>query len=210
MTDKPIALIVDDDREWLSMLEDVLGKSHRVVKAKTLSEADSLIANKEMKIRIGLVDIKLDDEIENEESGLSVMFKLNEAGIPCIGVTSNSGNGIVVRDAFVQAQAKDVWFKDEKFVDLNQKIKNIEILADIQKSSEKELVTYVKVLLVIPITIALLLLIISMLWQNNSTLIIRSVFSFTIVTYLFLALFYKRITGKEFTELFSNIFGKKK
>lgn len=215
MLNKPIALIVDDDREWLSILEDILGSNYQVEKAKSVSEVDKIIRSNGTNIKIALVDIRLEGEVIDKESGLSAMFSLSEAGIPCIAVTNSDNNGIAIRDAFVSGKAKDVWFKNEKNVDLREKIKKIltthqNTISDYQLNSlSRGYLIFVGSLLIIPIVISILFAAISFLLPNNYLVIIGVTITLIIIIYLLIALFYNKITGEEFTELIKFIFTKK-
>lgn len=214
MAGKPIALVVDDDREWLTILEEVLGSRYQVIKAKNPSEADKIIGRE--KIEIALVDIRLDEEKVNQETGLSVMFNLNEAGIPSIGVTSNS-YGNAVRDAFVKGRAKDVWFKDEQIVDLNEKIKKLETMIKNDENSASpssnavaNLLSFTGSLLLVPVVISILFIMIAILLPNNYLAVIGASTGLVVVVYLIIALFYKKITGRQFTQLLVSLMKKKK
>jgi len=213
MTGKPIALVVDDDREWLTILEEILGSRYQVLKAKNPSEVDKIIGKE--KIEIALVDIRLDNEKVNRETGLSVMFNLNEAGIPSIGVTSNS-YGNAVRDAFVKGRAKDVWFKDEQIVDLNEKIKKLETMIINDKNSTSQssaattgLLSFIGSLLLVPVVISILFIMIAILLPNNYLAVLGASTGLVIVVYLVIALFYKKITGRQFTQLLRSLMKRK-
>jgi len=125
MPEKPTALVVDDDDEWLSILEETLMPGFQVVKAKTPKGVIKILENKDLKLEIALVDIRLNEENSEDKTGLDVMFILNEQGVPCIGATVYN-DGKSIRDALITGGAKDVWFKSqEELVILRHKIKSV-------------------------------------------------------------------------------------
>jgi CheY-like chemotaxis protein len=207
MPEQPVALVVDDDKEWLDILEDILESDYRVVKAKTLPEFNKIIANKQLKIEIALVDIKLDEGKEGDASGLLVMFSLNKIGIPCIAAT-NIDHGEAIRAALLTGRAKDVWFKSERTVVLKDKVTNIEKrLADERKDAikaihfNKEFLRLVFGLLLIPIVILAGLVATVRFLPNNYPLVIGIAIGLILAIFGLLALFYNKITGEQFIEL---------
>ncbi|MCC6299095.1 MAG: response regulator [Anaerolineales bacterium] len=207
MQDKPIALIVDDNDKWLATLEETLETDYRVIKARTLSEVTKIIDNKTLKIQIAVVDIRLNDKKDNDESGLSVLFSLNKIGIPCIATTAYD-NGDVVRTALMVGRAKDVWFKDEKNVLLKEKVANIEKRLYEERADaintihfKAEFLRLVWGLLLIPFAVLGLFSAISFFLPSNFLLIVGSAIGLIIVIYGLLALFYNKITGEQFIYL---------
>jgi CheY-like chemotaxis protein len=207
MPEQPVALVVDDDKEWLDILEDILESDYRVVKAKTLPEFNKIIANKQLKIEIALVDIKLDEGKVGDDSGLLVMFSLNKIGIPCIAATSID-HGEAIRAALLTGRAKDVWFKSERTVVLKDKVTNIEKrLADERKDAikaihfNKEFLRLVFGLLLIPIVILAGLVATVRFLPNNYPLVIGIAIGLILAIFGLLALFYNKITGEQFIEL---------
>ena len=125
MPEKPIALVVDDDEEWLSILEEALMPGFQVLKAKTIKDVIKLLENNDLRLEIALIDMMLNEDTEGDNTGLEVMFILNGQGIPCIGATAYT-DGKSTRDALILGGAKDVWFKSqEKLIILRDKIKSV-------------------------------------------------------------------------------------
>lgn len=207
MSEKPIALVVDDDKEWQSILEEILQPDYQVVKAKTLSEVNKVIDNKELFLKVALVDIRLDEEKKNDDSGLSAMFNLNRSGVPCIA-TTNYDHGDAIRAAILIGHAKDVWFKSERQVVLKEKIEDIEKRVEEERKNAIETINFdnefwklVLALLLIPLTILVVMLLVFYFVPNNYFLIVGSATGLIIAIYGFLALFYNKITGDQLLNL---------
>jgi len=207
MPEKPTALVVDDDNEWLSILEEILQPEYQVIKTKTLSEVNKVIDNKELRPKVALVDIRLNDEIKNDDSGLSVMFNLNKIGVPCIA-TTNYDHGDAIRAALLIGRAKDVWFKTERQILLKEKIENIEKRVAEERKNAIETINFngefwklVLALLLIPITILAVLLLVVYFAPGNYLIILSVAVGLIIVIYGFLALFYNKITGEQLLDL---------
>lgn len=210
-TNKPIALIVDDDRDWLNTIEEGIESEYQVVKARSLAEINKVTDNKDLKITIALVDIRLDDSKINDDSGLVAMFNLNKIGIPCIA-TTNYDDGDSVRAALIIGRAKDVWFKSERFVILKEKLDNIESRV---KEERKEAVNTInfneefwkltRSLLLITFIILASMVVVAHLVPDNFILVTATAIIFTIIIYSLLALFYNKITGEQFTQLIKYI-----
>jgi len=82
-------LIVDDDKEYLSSLGNVLKADFEVVKAVSLSEAkDALSAG----VKVALVDIRLDEKDESNRDGLRFLewLKMNRADVPVVIMSAYS------------------------------------------------------------------------------------------------------------------------
>ena len=122
MPGKPIALVVEDEDEWVEILQEALGYSFNILKAKSIPEVHRILGSNKGSIEIALVDILIDVQTKTKVSGLDVMFILNREGVPCIAVTSYD-DGKTIRDALVVGGAKDVWFKNhDKLINLREKI----------------------------------------------------------------------------------------
>jgi len=215
MAAKPIALIVDDDEEWLATLKDGLGSDYQVLKARSLADVNQVIDNNELKIDIALVDIRLNEAKPNDDSGLTVMFGLNKIGIPCIATTSND-NGDAVRAALMIGRAKDVWFKSERLVILKEKVENIgnrvkeerkEAMNTIDFNTEfwnlaKSLIFVAAIIVAVMVGVALLL-------PANFPAVAATAIVLIVIIFTLLALFYNKITGEQFTELIKSILSKK-
>ena len=207
MPEQPIALVVDDDKEWLDILEDILESDYKVLKAKTFPEVNKIIANKDWKIEIALVDIKLDEGKPGDDSGLLVMFSLNKKGIPCIAATSID-HGEAIRAALLTGRAKDVWFKSERTVVLKDKVANIEKrLGEERKDAiktinfNKEFLRLVLALLLIPFVVLTLLVATVFFLPNNYLIVIGIAIGLILAIFGLLALFYNKITGEQFIQL---------
>jgi CheY-like chemotaxis protein len=207
MIEKPFALIVDDDDKWLLLLEQVLEADYQVLKAKSHSEVNKIIQNKGLQLKVALVDIRLDDDKDNDDSGLQVMFSLNKIGVPCIATTSYN-NGDAIRAALLIGRAKDVWFKNERKIVLQNKIENIEKRVEEERKNAIETINFDKefwklmlALLLIPFTILILMLFVFYFVPNNYILIVGSATGLIIAIYGFLALFYNKITGDQLINL---------
>jgi response regulator RpfG family c-di-GMP phosphodiesterase len=207
MPEQPIALVVDDDKEWLDILEDILESDYKVLKAKTFPEVNKIIANKDWKIEIALVDIKLDEAKPGDDSGLLVMFSLNKKGIPCIAATSID-HGEAIRAALLTGRAKDVWFKSERTVVLKDKVANIEKrLGEERKDAiktinfNKEFLRLVFALLLIPFVVLTLLVATVFFLPNNYLIVIGIAIGLILAIFGLLALFYNKITGEQFIQL---------
>jgi response regulator RpfG family c-di-GMP phosphodiesterase len=207
MPEQPIALVVDDDKEWLDILEDILESDYKVLKAKTFPEVNKIIANKDWKIEIALVDIKLDEAKPGDDSGLLVMFSLNKKGIPCIAAT-NIDHGEAIRAALLTGRAKDVWFKSERTVVLKDKVANIEKrLGEERKDAiktinfNKEFLRLVFALLLIPFVVLTLLVATVFFLPNNYLIVIGIAIGLILAIFGLLALFYNKITGEQFIQL---------
>ena len=206
MPEQPIALVVDDDKEWLDILEDILESDYKVLKAKTFPEVNKIIANKDWKIEIALVDIKLDEAKPGDDSGLLVMFSLNKKGIPCIAATSID-HGEAIRAALLTGRAKDVWFKSERTVVLKDKVANIEKrLGEERKDAiktinfNKEFLRLVFALLLIPFVVLTLLVATVFFLPNNYLIVIGIAIGLILAIFGLLALFYNKITGEQFIQ----------
>lgn len=121
---KPTALVVDDDDQWLSILEEALLPGFQVLKAKTVKDVLQILEDKDTRLEIALVDIRLNEEKTHDRTGLDVMFILKEQGIPCIGATADT-DGKSTRYALMTGGARDIWFKEETLVDLRNKIRSV-------------------------------------------------------------------------------------
>lgn len=207
MPEKPIALIVDDDKDWLETMEDGLSSDFQILKAKTLSEVNKVIDNKGIKIEIALVDIKLDETKINDDSGLSAMFSLNKTGIPCIATTS-SNNGDAVRAALMTGRAKDVWFKSERLVVLKEKVENIGNRLNEERKEAVETIGFTneftklsKNLLSVTFVVLSLIVGTAYLFPNNFIAVTSVAVGLIILIFSTLALFYNKITGEQFVQL---------
>lgn len=125
MAGKPVALIFEDEDEWVGILREVLGKDFTIEKAKSLEEVHEILARNPGTIEIALVDIFINIPTKAKISGLDAMIILNKEGIPCIAATFFEEDGKKVRDALVVGEAKDVWFKSEDLFQLRKKINHV-------------------------------------------------------------------------------------
>ncbi|MBE0680526.1 MAG: hypothetical protein IH589_01320 [Anaerolineales bacterium] len=121
MAGKSVALIFEDEDDWVDILQEALGMSFAIEKAKSLEKVHSILDSNKGVIEIALVDININTPTMAKISGLDVMVILNREGIPCIAATSHD-DGITIRDALVVGKAEDVWFKQDKLVSLREKI----------------------------------------------------------------------------------------
>ena len=80
-------LIVDDQRMYLKSLELVLKKKYNVVLAETYDDAIKKIDDK---INIALIDIRLDEEDDNNYDGLKILewIKMNKPEISTFMMSS--------------------------------------------------------------------------------------------------------------------------
>ena len=208
MPDKPTALVVDDDNEWLLILEEILQPDFQVRKARTLKDVNKILENKQLQLKIALVDIRLNGENKKDKSGLDVIYNLRKARVPCIATTSYD-NGDVVRAALLIGHANDVWFKSEKTVVLKEKIDYMNRRLKEDRKDAIETINFNKefwkLILFIPLGILAVLGILAERLQENYALVIGSAVGLIIVVYGFLALFYNKITGSQLVELLKNI-----
>ena len=125
MAGQPIALIVEDEDEWVEILKEALGPRFDIIVAKSIPEVRKILKKNKGNIEVALVDILLQEHLLKKESGLDAMYILNKEGIPCIATTAHD-NGEIIRDALVIGGAKDVWFKThDKLLTLREKIDSI-------------------------------------------------------------------------------------
>lgn len=216
MSQKPIMLIVEDDQRWLNSLEESLEVDHQIRKARTLTEVTSIIDNKDIKIEIALVDIRLNNKIDNDDSGLAVMFSLNKIGVPCIAITAYE-NGNAIRAALLIGRAKDIWFKNESLVILKEKVANI---SNRIKDEQKEAVSTINfnkefwrfginLLLIVLVTLGAIVGMAKLI-PNNFIAVVTAAIVLIITIFITLALFYNKITGEQFTQLIKSILDKGK
>lgn len=117
MEHKPTILVVEDTLIWQELFgEPLLFKGYRVQTARSLAEAQQILARQSFDMAI--VDIRLSETDTENMDGLLVMKAIRDAGDPTsIAVVSGYSTVKITRDAFKKYQVMDVIEKD-KFDDL--------------------------------------------------------------------------------------------
>ncbi len=204
MSEKPIALVVDDDNDWLDILEKALQPDFRVRRAKTLTDVINILESKDIKIEIALVDIRLNEEKKGDKTGLDVIFSLRKAKIPCIATTSYN-NGDIVRTAWLVGRANDMWFKSEDTVLLKERIEKVKTRIEEDRKSAIEAINFNgefwKLILLIPFAVVAFFGLMVRLLHDDYFIIIGSAVGLITIEYGFLALFYNKITGEQLIDL---------
>jgi CheY-like chemotaxis protein len=207
MAKKEVALIVDNDQDYLNVLNEVLVPTYLVKNAKSIKDATKII-EEQPKIKIALVDINLKDE--TDKLGLSLLHSLKTKNIPTIAITAVL-DVRTVRDAFVHGGVKYFWFKQlDGKVELQDAIKVIvdEPRIPIREKSnvQSAFLQFTLALVGLPIIVFLLLAMIAMVVPQDLIMkIILAGFAQIVLLIITLALFMKRITGKQFTTVIKEL-----
>ena len=207
-TKKPFALIVEDENDWIGIYEDVLGPDFRLEKAKTANEANLILDNHRKKFAFAIVDLRLLGDLNDKElSGLQVLNHLKNANIPAIAA-SISKDPETIRRAFVYGKVRDYWFKKGADIVALQEIVN-----NIQKSSNEidQAIPLPYFLIFIAFPLSIFIFIVVSIWlvpQEMAKFAVQAGLLFSGFQIVALALFAKRITGRQFVEILTKMFKK--
>lgn len=125
----PLILVVDDDRQWASIMQEALSGLYTVEVVHSQDAANRYIRDHHQKIAAAVVDICLEGmSISDNQRGLEILHLLAEYGIPSIATSAYActPEAKVVLDALATARAQWFWFKAHaNAVDLQDKVQEI-------------------------------------------------------------------------------------
>jgi CheY-like chemotaxis protein len=207
-TKKTYALIVEDENDWLVIFEEILSPDFNLEKAKTANEANLILEKRQKKFEFAIVDLKLLGDLNNKEfSGLQVLNHLRNANIPAIAASIYQ-DPETIRRAFVYGKVQDYWFKKgADIVELQEIINNIQK----NKIDDYKSVSLPNLLVFVGFPFSIFILLIASIWlvpQELARFTIQAGLFFSGFQIVSLALFSKRITGKQFVEILTKLFTK--